>query len=220
MKKYLFLAISSTLFLGLSMPAFASVSYTRTPSGTEITSPVSVSVNVDDITDLFPDTEEVLNYWTFDIWSDDGEGNVVDFWSDLCMSSTTLSAFETWDLPIGFEAVVVSAEGFTTYEHCINAPTTFPAGSVNQYYFEDAGPFPFEPIFTIISGTNSGSPFNFGQGNGEGLAVASSSDLLANVGYLFSDLWPMLALFIGIPLAFYIIQRAIMTTGANMRIKK
>ena len=41
------------------------------------------------------------------------------------------------------------------------------------------------------------------------LPTASSTDLLANVGVLFSDLWVIIALAIGIPLAFYIIKRVI-----------
>jgi len=35
------------------------------------------------------------------------------------------------------------------------------------------------------------------------------SDLMANVGVLFSDLWTLLALAIGVPLAFYIIRKVI-----------
>ena len=41
------------------------------------------------------------------------------------------------------------------------------------------------------------------------LPSASSTDLLANVGTLFTDLWVIIALAIGIPLAFYVIKRVI-----------
>jgi hypothetical protein len=41
------------------------------------------------------------------------------------------------------------------------------------------------------------------------LPSASSTDLLANVGVLFSDLWVIIALAIGVPLAFYVIKRVI-----------
>lgn len=37
----------------------------------------------------------------------------------------------------------------------------------------------------------------------------ASSDLLANVGGLFTDFWPIIAMMFGIPLAFYIIPRVI-----------
>ena len=66
----------------------------------------------------------------------------------------------------------------------------------------------------------TGSPFNF-QGNGNSVVpIASSSELLANVGTLFTDEWPLIAVFIGVPLAFYIIQRSIMLTGAKSRGEK
>jgi len=41
------------------------------------------------------------------------------------------------------------------------------------------------------------------------LGTGSSTDLTAYVGYLFSDLWVLLAVACGIPLAFYVIKRAI-----------
>jgi hypothetical protein len=41
------------------------------------------------------------------------------------------------------------------------------------------------------------------------LPSASSTDMLSNVGTLFTDLWVMIALAIGVPLAFYVIRRVI-----------
>ena len=41
------------------------------------------------------------------------------------------------------------------------------------------------------------------------LAVGSTTDMLAYAGTLFTDLWPIMALAIGIPLAFYVIKRSI-----------
>ena len=41
------------------------------------------------------------------------------------------------------------------------------------------------------------------------MPLEASTDLLANVGVLFSDLWIVIALAIGIPLAFYVIRRVI-----------
>ena len=49
------------------------------------------------------------------------------------------------------------------------------------------------------------------------LPTASSTELLASAGTLFTDLWPIVALAIGIPLAFYIIQRVIGLVGARSR---
>jgi len=41
------------------------------------------------------------------------------------------------------------------------------------------------------------------------LTIGSTADLTAYIGTLFSDVWPILALAVGIPLAFYIIRRVI-----------
>jgi hypothetical protein len=41
------------------------------------------------------------------------------------------------------------------------------------------------------------------------LPSASTTDVLASVGTLFTDLWVLIAVAVGIPLAFYIIKRVI-----------
>lgn len=41
------------------------------------------------------------------------------------------------------------------------------------------------------------------------IPASGTADLLAYVGQLFTDVWPLVALAIGIPLAFYVISRAI-----------
>lgn len=41
------------------------------------------------------------------------------------------------------------------------------------------------------------------------LPSASSTDLMSNIGILFTDLWVIIALAIGLPLAFYVIKRVI-----------
>jgi hypothetical protein len=41
------------------------------------------------------------------------------------------------------------------------------------------------------------------------LTIGSSTDMLAYAGSLFTDLWVLIALAVGIPLAFYVIRRVI-----------
>lgn len=41
------------------------------------------------------------------------------------------------------------------------------------------------------------------------LPTSSSTDIFASVGYLVGDLWVLLAIAMGVPLAFYIIRRVI-----------
>jgi divalent metal cation (Fe/Co/Zn/Cd) transporter len=41
------------------------------------------------------------------------------------------------------------------------------------------------------------------------IPTASSTDLFASVGVFVGDLWPLLAVAMGVPLAFYIIKQVI-----------
>jgi hypothetical protein len=41
------------------------------------------------------------------------------------------------------------------------------------------------------------------------LPETATDDLLANAGTLFTDLWAVIALAVGIPLAFYVIKKVI-----------
>lgn len=41
------------------------------------------------------------------------------------------------------------------------------------------------------------------------LTLGSTADLTAYIGYLFNDTWALIALAVGIPLAFYVIKRVI-----------
>lgn len=50
--------------------------------------------------------------------------------------------------------------------------------------------------------------------------ASSTEDLLAFAGALFTDLWPLLIIAVGIPLAFYIIGRVISTVKVASRSRK
>lgn len=41
------------------------------------------------------------------------------------------------------------------------------------------------------------------------LPVGATTDMTANVGTLFADLWPLVAVIVGIPFGFYIIRKVI-----------
>ena len=49
------------------------------------------------------------------------------------------------------------------------------------------------------------------------IATGSEALLLGYAGQLFTDFWPLIALAIGVPLAFYIISRAIGLVRARTR---
>jgi hypothetical protein len=52
------------------------------------------------------------------------------------------------------------------------------------------------------------------------LTMGSTTDMLAYVGNLFSDIWVFIAIIIGIPLAFYIIGRIIGLTSPSSDIEQ
>jgi hypothetical protein len=182
MKKLgLFLIICG--FFGIAGIAFADVSYTRTPSGYLTRNPIHISVSFDDFSD-FGDYPDVA-YWGFTIGGSVGEP------SSICVSTTTKSISEDFWLPVGGKAIVVRLLG-TAIEiepPCDNAaePT---------YNFEGTDD-PENPIFEIISDSLYSLP------------MASTSDITANVGTLFSDLWVIIATACGIPLGFFVIRRVI-----------
>jgi len=41
------------------------------------------------------------------------------------------------------------------------------------------------------------------------IPATGTAELLAYVGQIFADVWPLVALAIGVPLAFYVVSRAI-----------
>jgi len=49
------------------------------------------------------------------------------------------------------------------------------------------------------------------------IPATGTADLLAYVGQLFTDVWPLAALAIGVPLGFYVISRAIGLVRARTR---
>jgi hypothetical protein len=49
------------------------------------------------------------------------------------------------------------------------------------------------------------------------LPAASSTELLAYTGTLFADLWVLVAIGIGIPLAFYIISKAVSLVRSRVK---
>ncbi len=105
---------------------------------------------------------------------------------------------DTTPLPIAevsdYSVVEITNAGncqFKNYSECVNY-TRF----VNEFLFEIILYVP--PEYHILT-----------------IGSASSTDLLAGAGTLFTDLWPILLVVIGIPLAFYIIQRVIKLVPAT-----
>jgi hypothetical protein len=177
MRKIFIIAVLSLM----ALPVFGAVSYSRTPAGTSITSPVSISASVSDISKY--EFQPLTNSYNFFAERTDD----FLFWSDECFLTSDLSVLAHISIPVGTEIKKIGVYGFHN-EDCTNAS----GGGFLQ---------PNTDVFTIISGGGIPSLFS--------VPMASSSDMVASVGTLFTDLWVIIAIVIGIPLAFYIIQRVI-----------
>ena len=175
MKKLFF--ISSILFLSLTTFAFA---YSRSPSGTSITSPVSFNVLKSEVC-----SAEHWNYWTISVENMSG---LIRIKGDTLASTTSSYNFS---IPLEIGSIWGYVEGNCKDE----IGDQWDLGSELE-----APPEENVPIFTIISGGGGFSII-------PSLIMASSSDMVASVGTLFTDLWIYISLMAGIPLAFYIIQR-------------
>lgn len=101
-----------TVFVFSSPIALAAVTYTRTPSGTSITSPVTFTVSVDNFSDFGfnPNT----NFWGVgmnDLFNPNG------LMTD-CVASTTLSHTFTLSIPVGDSISLILALGPIVPQNC------------------------------------------------------------------------------------------------------
>jgi hypothetical protein len=182
MKKIILIAVLSLM----ALPVFGAVNYSRTPVGTEITSPVSISVSFDNFSEF--GLNEEINYYVITIAPSD-----LPFYYSSCYASTTLSTNSTISVPVGKDIYSVYVGGRED-NLCLTGGGT--------YALEGDGE---SVIFTILETPSAGVPSLFSLAGG----VASTSEMLATTGVLFTDLWVIIALAIGVPLAFYVINRFI-----------
>ena len=204
MKKVILIAILSLI----ALPVFGAVNYSRTPVGTEITSPVDVDVSVDSFSVdfgwnmvsgcFFVVGNQPCNFWGVRITNYDN-----DTFESVCIPVENLSNNFTFSLPVD-NYIEVAAKTGNTQASCDN-------GGEQSYLLESNEG---ETIFTIISGSQFNN-FHIISGTSP-LTISSTSDVMASAGTLFSDLWVIIVLAIGIPLAFYIIKRIIKLAPASV----
>lgn len=141
------------LFLLFPTLSYGAVSYERTPSGTEITSPVTFNVSVDDFEADFGFPPGEWSYWTITIY--ELPFAPPDPYQGECLTDTTFSHSFVFNLPVGYNAVEVIAQSYETLSDCENLPDNQIAG-----YELEMGVFPQYPeylpesatyIFSIIS---------------------------------------------------------------------
>ena len=174
--------------------AFGAVSYSRSPAGENITSPVSISASFDSISETGLSTD----YWTIAVDTEAGEITTIL----PCVSSSTLSNSGDMSFPINTEAISVYTIGNNDLDEC-----NIGAGNVGINFESN------DIIFKIISGVVVSNNY---------LSVPSlaSSDLLGLVSIIFNDFWSIIALIIGVPLSFVIINKIISLMPSDKKHKE
>ena len=184
--KFLIVSIFAGAFF---VPAFClgAIDYSRTPAGSNITSPVSINFSADSFDDLeLVGNLPALSYW---IYLDGGEEN---FFGD-CHTSTDLSFTDIINVPTGEEILGVFIRGFTE-ENCTGLTSDRDEGLEG-----DGG----SVIFRISSIPVVGGIITL-----PGNALSSTTEY---TGEVMESIGAFLWLAIGVPLAFYVIAKWLKT---------
>jgi len=186
-------AVLSTLIL----PSFVlgAYSYDRSPAGYEITSPVSFEISFDDYADL--ELTASSTYWGIFINLHLGE---FDNYFSECIPITTTDHTFIMDLPVGFGTDDIFARGDVSYETCMAD------AQYEGIYFESNG----EGVFLIVETPET--PVVVGPikaGFDEYMPDMSITSTTAYIGDLTLSSGPLLWLFMGIPLAFFVIRKTL-----------
>jgi hypothetical protein len=104
---------TASILSQLPNPNVSYSSYSRTPSGPNITGPVSISVSVDSFDDFGFGNGCGLNSQSCDFWSVRVTNSDNDQFSSGCVSKETLSHTFTFDLPVGSYIEVMAYAGHT-----------------------------------------------------------------------------------------------------------
>ena len=143
-KRSLFFIFSVfVLFFGLTSPTSASVDYSRSPSGTTITSPVSISYSFDfgEIADM-----EEMAWYELDVWSVEGEG----YASGECLATTTTSGSYAFTLPAGNYAQV----GLALFSSNTEPEPSCNEGTFARSYMLEGVDGSSDTIFSIVDPTS------------------------------------------------------------------
>jgi hypothetical protein len=171
------------LVAGFFMPVFClATSYTRSPTGATITNPVSFDMSFDDFNiDTGCNSEYGQNYWGVQVWRYWFESP--EWFVSEFVPSSTLSNVFSIILPLGSYIKV----SFSCSVDGINQNID---GTQLEY---NDGP----PIFEILSPSTSI------------ITISSISGILEYATRLFTDLQLLVWLAIGLPVGFWIINKAI-----------
>jgi len=183
--KYLF------LLLAFILPSYASAfTYERTPTGTEITSPVSINLTFEQA-DLSFDSDEGYEKWC--ILAYDDFSNVYSSQTVLKTAYPQIGNNLILNIPVGTVIQLVLAHGVLSGDDCSN--------DQNGIAFVDSLEVGAN-VFTIIASSNNlwGSSNGFW---GDTTPSDITDTLQASVQATGLNIWPLI-MFVGIPVAFLI----------------
>lgn len=181
MKKYsLIFTLLLAMFFLLPASVFGAYTYTRSPAGFTITSPVSFDTSFDDFQDIGCDPDR--NYWSLSVY-DDNEPEPNRYTGNYVASTTQSNNF-VLTLPVGNYVEVMFECSFSGEWEDTNQ------GNTIEW-------IPFETIFEVVAGGGGGGlaftmPTNFATGT------------IAYVGALFTDLSLPIYILIGFSVFFLV----------------
>jgi hypothetical protein len=190
------------ILLVLPSLVFADWIYQRTPTGTEITSPVSLYFKWEDWnSDMCrgdPWCVEMGRYWGFYL-NVLIEGNEQQIYGET-YDKTIKEIIENFDLPVGAQVRYIDVYVF--------AENQLPVGVI----VVESG----FPAFTIIGTSTPPTPPPSGTiGNTQNWL--SSNEILGYIGKLAEDIPNYIALMIGLPIAFWFVEKIIAFVRGNFR---
>jgi hypothetical protein len=186
------------ILLVLPSLAFAGYHYWRTPEGTEITSPVTLHFDFEDwdfdVCDGDYLCREVGQYWRFVLRSSSDNY----FYGEI-HSKTTNEATENFNLPVGTEITRISIWVLDESQHYLRA---------KEMEFCD-------PNYCFIITGISTPPSSEMIGNTQNWL--SSNEILGYIGKLAEDIPNYIALMMGLPIAFWFVEKIIAFVRGNFR---
>jgi hypothetical protein len=202
------------ILLVLPSLAFARINYWRTPTGTEITSPVTIHVDFDDWnSDICWNIDYCIQnaiYWQFKLYSlsDSSTGTI---YYGRVYDKTTKEATESFDLPVGTKIFIVGIQAFREGQG-------YDQGYIIEIRFSDRTSPP-NYVFEIIgTSTPPSSPPSGTIGNTQNWL--SSNEILAYIGKLAEDIPNYIALMMGLPISFWFIEKTIAFVRGNFSRQK
>jgi hypothetical protein len=193
------LILTILFFVLTPLSAFASLNYSRIPTGTTPTTPITISITADNVSDLGLGSS---SYWITGIYS---TADFEDFLG-VCRPISELSVSDSFALPVGYTAGAVIISGSDT-SNCVTG--------IEENYLE--GEYGASNLIFTITTASIKSGILFGRSGESQTAIQSGGNMLASIGFVSTDtfggIFPYLALSVGVFIGFYVIQQIVMLFG-------